>query len=236
MTGKPYQSAVVDDATVRRWGVGDITALAVAGGAVFDGLVTPTRDNSRPKRGRRRRSSEDLKREIAYHEAGHAVAAWLFGLTINHVTIIRDGDDLGSCWTYDPAYRDAVMSGMGTPAQVIAVCVRRLAGHYADYRLFRNHRQWLDSNFAVFYGDTDWSEVHEITGLYPRSDDYWGNSIDWTEKTLSRVRPLVEQVAESLLQRGKMWGNEVSDMLHLVWPVTPFTKEVHSAWNDGSNS
>lgn len=63
---------------------------------------------------------EQDEKRTAYHEAGHAVVAWLLGLACRHVTIEPEGDSLGHVLhkkTHDPKRRERLASELKPKAR-----------------------------------------------------------------------------------------------------------------------
>src|SRR5262245_53654256 len=60
--------------------------------------------------GKRMAGAGDARRAAAYHEAGHAVADLVQGLTVITISIIPDGNNNGTCWSpgdyYDATLRE----------------------------------------------------------------------------------------------------------------------------------
>ena len=68
---------------------------------------------------------DDL-RATAFHEAGHALAAHVFGFPISRVTVEKGSDYLGCIWLIDPnVERDELTKGI----------IYSLAGYAAEHNL-----------------------------------------------------------------------------------------------------
>lgn len=143
----------------------------------------------------------------AYHEAGHAVAAWLFGFQIKSASIIPDGDTLG-CVVSN--YRlPKLDEGGDVPERAIGRmhnrCIVLMAGAEAQRR-FRT---------TSYYGDSsDFEHVCNYLHLL-----YGPHVVQAAVKFLSaRTRQLfegeqnwrlVEYVAEALLREKHLSGRQI---------------------------
>jgi len=145
---------------------------------------------------------------VAHHEAGHAVAAWHFGYSIDFVTIEPAGDFACRC-IVSPVLKE------GAPAETVVkpddyvkvleaidVC---LAGHEAD---------------AVWTGRQHWSRSRrdrqiaaDLAAYLCRHSAESAALLTWrrigTHAFVVKYTEAIDAVAEALLEHRRLTGNEV---------------------------
>ncbi len=145
---------------------------------------------------------------VARHEAGHAVAAWYFGYPIDFVTI-EPVEDFASRWIASPVDReDSAPETVVEPEQyvkvlqAIDVC---FAGHEAD-AVFTGRQNWggsrRDRQIAIDLASYLCGPSEEIAALF-----------NWrrirTRGFVVKYTAEIDVVAEALLERTRLTGNEV---------------------------
>jgi len=151
-----------------------------------------------------KRSARKELRVTAYHEAGHAVAAFMLRRGISYVTIEADKDSLGSC-KHPRGIREfstldvAAIVDLRLRAKVEREIMILFAGDIAE-RQFRHRRRqvrgsWADYGYAVDLADYVTTGDNELE-LY----------LDWlygrTENLITRIDvwPAIEALATALLE------------------------------------
>ena len=154
---------------------------------------------------------------IAYHEAGHCVAACLARKRFKAVTIIPDGDTLGKCSTtawknYHPDY-DA---NRRTIQRVKADIFVSLAGPIAELKFTGDEEPVLCSDYndalsATSYlcGSNEQTEAY-VNYVWKVTESVI--SLDWNWKA-------VEAVAKSLLQRQTIGYKEARRLVKEPQPL-----------------
>jgi hypothetical protein len=173
---------------------------------------------------------EPTIREIAFHEAGHAVMAWLESRPLQEVSIARRYDESGTTLliyghvTQRPLIPGS-LSGVDTVRQALAVGARiTLGGPIAELKV---KGELIDYHMST--SGNDFSEVKELSETVLRID---GNAnsrrltkrghegwIFWqwcmVHDALEEKWPLVETLADALLQLpgGTMPGPEAEEVI-----------------------
>jgi len=152
----------------------------------------------------------DQDEDTAYHEAGHAVAAFALKVPVRQATIVPDGDILGHV-------RHSKLGGAGrNPRRAERRVIIALAGDIAE-RHHNPHRRRGDAR--------DLGKAIDIIDRLARSDDHlkkWFHRKKWLaelEKEAAdlilsdRWWPTVEAVAKALVQRRTLTGKEVASIV-----------------------
>ena len=152
-------------------------------------------------------TSKKLK-GVAYHEAGHAVAAWSLGCSIWKVTIVLDGSSAGKT-IYGPWYRRTDSGWDGSPRvqrRLENMALMTLAGPAAERRF--NPR----SRYHYEHHSGDRSHVTDLLNLMAGSDEerqaYFRliEARAWNFVWDPRMWTAIEAVAAALLERKVLTG------------------------------
>ncbi len=83
----------------------------------------------------------------AYHEAGHAVAAYVVGRRVREISIVADGDMLGhvAYWPWPDSFHPDYETDGKTRRMVESGIITSLAGPVAE-ALFRGRHNWRGAN------------------------------------------------------------------------------------------
>ncbi len=169
------------------------------------------------------KQSDETER-LAYHEAGHAVAACFFGHFVGRATIRRRGDETGSCtshpsgWTWDRVYRGGRFPQRRRLLQLMAEDhVVRLAGSCAEAAFCGppNVSADVDHVYEAGWGP-DWEHVLDTAGKaisQSELDVYLEVQAKKAALLFSPDSPLLRQVqavASALLERKTLKGKEVA--------------------------
>ena len=145
---------------------------------------------------------------VAHHEAGHAVAAWYFGYPIDYVTI-EPAEDFACRCIASPVYGEGFTpetvvepEQSARVLQAIDVC---FAGHEAE-AVFTGRQNWAgsrrDRQIAVDLASYLGGPSEEIAALLKwRRIRTRGFVVTYTAE--------IDAVAEALLERTRLTGNEV---------------------------
>ncbi|GAB4580481.1 MAG: AAA family ATPase [Anaerolineales bacterium] len=172
---------------------------------------------------------EDIQREqIAYHEAGHAVAIYhLFpDRRIVRATIIRRSGSLGHVRSvenvekYARPLKEYVKQIMVSLSGDIATRIRfnepwtGMAGGYgSDYSMVRSLL------FALFDSGYFGPPVDDPMRLYANEiKSFWEDAASKTERLLREYWPQVDAIAKALIQNGDLSGAEVNQILRGLPP------------------
>jgi len=172
----------------------------------------------------KRRTAEDRLRAVAYHEAGHAVAALRFGVDIEKVTIEPGTVEGGSCSDGEQeSYIGLVKIGLEMTmdidrydtedfARLQQYCIINLCSRPAEAGFWgrnNNFAGWVDRDHVL----------DVIKGVFGSSDN--GGPLDRAVKAFYRYQAAeaelliernwhaVEAVAEALMERKTLTGDEV---------------------------
>ncbi len=161
----------------------------------------------------------------AYHEAGHAVVQWHFGLPIFTVTIIPEGDSLGSVAHPPITMIDMPASRRERRAAARQMILACFAGLHAERLIRPDAEEWR--------GQSDDDNAFDLSvehGLLPRSCGHVGDEshlayLDRMKRESGRLvqhgtvtshpeillTQLIRELAEELVRRKTMTGNEVDE-------------------------
>ena len=174
----------------------------------------------------------DALRATAYHEAGHAVAEVVQGLSVSSASIVADADDdsLGRC--YSPPVLGYEFNSAREQRQVARASI---VGCYAGVEAQR----LVDPAPADFHGQADDEQAFAVSREYavlPRSCEFVGDDahMAYLERLRREARRLVrkhrravEAVAEALLQHETLDGVDIEAIVESVeGPDTKDTKGV----------
>ncbi len=155
-----------------------------------------------------------IRKATAFHEAGHAVIAYLEGVKFRYVTV-NPGEDFAGMVRLHKVPQ-SVELGEWTPwarHQAEARIMLSLAGGYAAAQVFpRSHSSRLS--------DADWYLIDCCLGEYGGSNTDERNAyFRWLEiRTRNKVRfrlvwPLIESVADALMERKTLKCSEVGEII-----------------------
>ena len=159
--------------------------------------------------------SSPNEENVAYHEAGHAVLAYLIGRRIDYVTIVPNDDSLGHAKT----------SGIGKKSYEIEAAdywnyaIRKLVDgdlmlHYAG-QIAETHHSGKTAVGSLSDDETAINMGTYVTGSEEELDAYLHWLFIRTEKLICFETnwPLVEAVAKELLSVKKMSGRRARKII-----------------------
>jgi Peptidase family M41 len=153
-------------------------------------------------RQKRRKPPSDLEC-VAYHEAGHAVAAYNLKRRFNYVTIIREDDTLGQCrFTPYKNFRPDIYSDNKTKARVEQAIVMLFAGAAAENKLAGKRNRAGE--------DDDFQKAVNLAASQCGSDEEVGAYLNWLWVRTRVLLDLpwlwaaVEALAQELLKYRKV--------------------------------
>jgi cell division protease FtsH len=169
---------------------------------------------------------EDQRRQVAYHEAGHAVAQYRLrpDERIVRVSIIRRADALGYVLpvsnfdVYSMPLRRFVADIMVSMAGHVATKVflgEYWTGATSDFQSVRA-RLWQLSHYGYFgppITDGYTMNAEASNGRTKIVEKFWQQLEDQTEHLLRAHSVEVEAVAQALLERGDMTGRECVEII-----------------------
>jgi hypothetical protein len=151
-------------------------------------------------------------RETAYHEAGHAVAAWNYGVRFKHVTIIAEEDSFGHLmhsppkW-FHPDYDSSDRMAMRAQRYIII----SFAGQLAQAKFRGKHPRWgmgSDNrnavNMAFYMCGSEKTVDAYLRSCWSASNDLV--NVRWRE---------IKVVAKALLARNIL---KYEDVLEVISP------------------
>lgn len=152
------------------------------------------------------------KEVVAHHEAGHAVAAFLYHFKIDFATIKSDGDAAGMVRCYPRGKMDLYSASPIMRNKIERNIIVTLAGDIAQRKFApRSSRSWqltadrsAASNMALSVCGTGESATAYLAWLYIVARDQVHGR--WN---------LVERVASALLDRETLSGD---DLRHVILP------------------
>jgi hypothetical protein len=179
------------------------------------------------KRGRTSAQSPKIPRRslstdafVAYHEAGHAVAAWCLKLKVPSVTIVPDDDSAGHVESEreDQSICDAIDRGdrwdtsrFMAEKLVMGLQAGRVAQQRYSARSVRRRHYANDlSKCVALLLKYDPDRVKPNARLHRLLLD------QWTESLIEQHWHLVEAVAEALLERRELSGTELLKVINDV--------------------
>jgi hypothetical protein len=177
---------------------------------------------------------------IAYHEAGHAVMAWLLHVPIRRATIVAE-EEAGSAGhvhhgKLNRRTREDIELSGGDPFSPSRLQAEKrvmisMAGEVAQ-RFFR------PGSVRSHHSDSDRAYITDILTRYS-----WANEkgvIDcrlhyrllqhWTERMLKAKWPLVKAVAAALLEHRTLSGKQIVEIIHKTIGFKPLTEEEVAAF------
>lgn len=162
--------------------------------------------------------TEDEKRSVAYHEAGHATISWLlqYGNPLVKVTIVPRGVALGAAW-YLPEERQ-----LTTKEHILDELCSLLGGRAAE-QLFLNHTSTGALNdleratkqayaMVAYYGMSDKLKdvsFYDSTGRYE-----YGFSKPYSESTAETIDKETEAIIAEQMKRAKQILKDHADQHH----------------------
>jgi ATP-dependent Zn protease len=148
----------------------------------------------------------------AFHEAGHAVAAWDLGFPPDHLTIVPTDTTDGMLEYTNPLHGldldfDESDDAMRRKECAIMIC---LAGPEAQ-------RLWRRRSWRARHGQSDIEHAVDVASSIHRPghevEPYIEHCRTKTERILIDRWPIVERLAQELLSRRTMSGAEVAAIL-----------------------
>lgn len=160
--------------------------------------------------------SDDPLRLTAYHEAGHAVMAQLCGQRITEVEIIGDAEHSGSVRSlriHEEQESDVDPSIPTAPTERLLLCL--VAGMVAE-AMVSGHRSWDEGCKDL---DTAVRLAMQVVGDCERVLPFLELAREHTESLLRINWPAVERLADALMERRRMTGEEVRRLLAPLLPI-----------------
>ena len=170
---------------------------------------------------------EDQRRQVAYHEAGHAVAQFHLrpDERIVRVSIIRRADALG--YVLPVSNFDVYAMPL---RRFVADIMVSMAGHVATKIVFGEYwtgatgdfqnvraRLWQLAQFGYFGPPITFDSPMNADGGYNGRgkivEKFWQQLEDQTEQLLRAHHAEVEAVAQALLERGDLTGRECVEVI-----------------------
>jgi hypothetical protein len=147
----------------------------------------------------------------AYHEAGHAVASFLTGAAIQAVSIVPEGDDLGSV-THRP-FPKWFQPDVEGDARHRHLIERRIVVLFAGKEAERRYSGRVSPGVAA----SDYRTAVNLA-TYVADGEQTGPFCEWLRvraKCLVTMHywPLVEAVAAELLKRRRLTGKQVREII-----------------------
>jgi len=145
----------------------------------------------------------DERKRSAYHEAGHAVAAYYRGIPIEGVDIVPTEERKGVVKLSDfPANWDVGAYGEAMYARYFGQVIVNMAGVLAVEKLTGSPTGPLDPNRHLGVIGSDWWGLGHLSGQV-RPDDLQ-RAYDEAKQVLRENWPAVEAVARALLEHGNL--------------------------------
>src|SRR3954453_15313724 len=171
-----------------------------------------------------RSMSEDEKRNVAYHEAGHAVAQFLLKPheRLWKVTIIRRGDSLGLAAT-KPTHERYNRSDSEMLAEIqVCLAARAVEEEFLGKKLNGVTSDLMQATQlagaylgAVGMGEElfSWlavgSQEEGLKALRPKINELLNNEMNEVKKLVTKHSEFVHAIATELLKRGDLTGEEI---------------------------
>jgi cell division protease FtsH len=184
---------------------------------------------------------EDQRRQVAYHEAGHAIVQYYLrpDERIVRVSIIRRSEALGYVLPV-PNYDIYSLPLKTLVADILVsmaghVAVKVFLGEYwtgaaSDFQNIRA-RLWTLANHGYFgppvVMDTTMMAMRSFEGRASLVEKFWQQLEEQTEYILSVHAPEVHAVTEALLKKGDLTGKECVEII--LGAATPINREAESA-------
>jgi hypothetical protein len=195
----------------------------------------------------RYRKAMDIKcLDTAYHESGHAVAAWSFGYDLESVTIVPDGRSMGCLFLTNPTLgikKDEWLApgSLGKPGDgneaiikcIANYCMIALAGPLAERR--HNPRsQWRvgsglawaqsEKNIDEFFkSDSDMTKaalcitnLHDLNTPPNVLNEYLHQLEIETDALIERYWPEIDCLAQALFDRKTLIGDDLLGVIESV--------------------
>jgi ATP-dependent Zn protease len=167
---------------------------------------------------RQQKRMSKIKIETAYHEAGHAVAAIVFGYLADSdfLTIVAKDNILG-CVSHLPP----LMQGCQNKKQMRSLVEQMCIGLYAGFAAQR----LVDPNAPEFHGEDDEIQAWNLPkdhGFAPRGCQFIGDDVyerylyrlkRKAERFVKMQRPVIDALAAALLKRKSMTGAEAMEIV-----------------------
>ena len=163
---------------------------------------------SGPQQGDKARSRE----ATAYHEAGHAVAAWNLGYRSIRASITAGHESAGEVRHESPLVGDEVEFDGSELARlrVERVIIIRLAGPIAQKR----HRR---TSWRRWHGGTDYAVAADLALRVCGSGEIASAFLKWLDRRAKALVeehwPAVERLANALLKRGVVTQDEIAALM-----------------------
>jgi hypothetical protein len=164
-------------------------------------------------------SGEELRRITAHHEAGHAVATYVRGGTVDSITIMPTATLLGETLTSPKSWTAtafAIHAGPWAEARVQwQLSTFDLDDNYHS-RLFEDklHQAWmlnLDGDGDLMKMATAQEELEGLQIVHNYRTDQWN-------KELEAYSPAIQEVAALLLQGDTLAQAEVAEIIDRLDP------------------
>jgi len=153
-------------------------------------------------------------KQTAYHEAGHAVMAYILHLRLKEVSIIPTDDYLGVCiggkrGNIDPEWdsshktrveleRRAMQALAGNVAEHLLTGKRHRAGSYSDYHNVVNLLSCLAGDDEItYYADWLWHRTKATMGI-----DYWWLAVENVAEELLKNKHLKNKCVREIIRRA----------------------------------
>ncbi|MEH7350079.1 AAA family ATPase [Gottfriedia acidiceleris] len=182
-----------------------------------------------------RSMSEDEKRNVAYHEAGHAVAQYLLKPhdRVWKVTIIRRGDALGLAATKPTTERYN-----RSDSEILAAIQVCLAARAVEEEFLHKKLNGVTSDLQqatllggaylglVGMGDElfSWnalgSQAEGLRALRPKINLLLKDQMNQVKKLVTEHADFVHSIAQELLKRGDLTGEEIEDIYESIYART----------------
>jgi len=182
-----------------------------------------------------RSMSEDEKRNVAYHEAGHAVAQYLLKPhdRVWKVTIIRRGDALGLAATKPTTERYN-----RSDSEILAAIQVCLAARAVEEEFLHKKLNGVTSDLQqatllggaylglVGMGDElfSWnalgSQAEGLRALRPKINLLLKDQMSQVKKLVTDHADFVHSIAQELLNRGDLTGEEIEDIYESLYSRT----------------
>jgi len=163
------------------------------------------------------RGREALK-ATAYHEAGHAVSAWVLGFEVKSVSAIPTGDALGTTRIVNPLH-GVDLEWSGSPEE------QRLAENFALHCLAGPiaQQKYDPQSLRVFHDLSDRTETLKVLGYFTASNAeqrLYYRLMEIRARQFVRVPHhwlVIKEIAEKVFRRRRLSGTEVKAFLSNKW-------------------